>query len=74
MNEVFSDNDYYGVYIGTMEEAIEKNQLVRIYVEKDATTNCLSHNIGVVEPSDEDNYSDIIDNDYVVNEVVYYFD
>jgi len=44
MNEIFAENDYYGVYVGEMSEAIENNQNVRIYVEKD-TNNCYGHQI-----------------------------
>ncbi len=73
MNEVFSDNDYYGVYVGQMSEALEKNQLVRVFVDK-SDNNCLSHNFDVVQSSEESSYSDIIDNEYVVTEVVYYFE
>lgn len=73
MNEVFAENDYYGVYVGQMSEAIEKNQLVRIFIEK-SENNCLTHTIEEVQNNEESNYSDIIDNEYVVTEVVYYFE
>lgn len=42
MNEVFADNDYYGIYVGEMSEAIEKDEFVRIFVDKDQN-NCYTH-------------------------------
>lgn len=42
INEAFAENDYYGVYVGQMSEAIEKNQLLRVFIEKD-NNNCYSH-------------------------------
>jgi len=56
-----------------MTEAIEKNQLLRVYIEK-SDSNCLSHTYEEVASNEESNYSDIIDNEYVVTEVVYYFE
>jgi len=74
MNEVFADNEYYSIYIGEMSEAIQNNQLIRITVEKDSNLNCYGHKAIVVPNDEEDMYADIIDNNYVITEVFYYFD
>lgn len=49
-------------------------QLIRISVEKDETLNCYGHKATVVPEAEENLYSDIIDNNYVITEVFYYFE
>lgn len=55
-----------------MTEAIENEQSIRIFIDNTGD-NCHSHNVGIVQKTEENNYSDIIDNEYVITEVVYYF-
>lgn len=72
MNTIYADNDMYVIYIGRMDEVIENKEYLRVFV--DATGDCVGHRAETVAKEKLYMYNDVIDPEYVVTEVFYYFE
>lgn len=72
MNTIYADNDMYTIYIGKMDEVIQNKEYMRVFVA--TAGDCTGHRAEIVDKDKLWMYNDIIDPEYVVTEVFYYFE